>query len=101
GDRLAKRDGAVTLRDRLARGESIAEVMGRLCASLGLAGCRTAADVLERLDPASLVREPWVVDLPGCARSPLPLGAPPEIQAALSHGDSPTTPITHQAPLSI
>ena len=65
GDRLAKRDGAVTLRDRLARGESIAEVMGRLGASLGLAGCRTAADVLERWDPASLVREPWVVDLPG------------------------------------
>jgi glutamyl-tRNA synthetase len=65
GARLAKRDGAVTLRDRYAQGESVAEVVGRIGDSLGLAGCRTAADVLERWDPATLPREPWVVQLPG------------------------------------
>ncbi|EWS80338.1 glutamyl-Q tRNA(Asp) ligase [Brachybacterium phenoliresistens] len=64
GARLAKRDGAVTLRDRLARGESAGDVMARIGLSLGLPGCRTAADVLERWDPATLPREPWVVDLP-------------------------------------
>lgn len=64
GARLAKRDGAVTLRDRLERGESAAEVVGRIGESLGLTGCRSATDVLERWDPATLPREPWVVDLP-------------------------------------
>lgn len=64
GARLAKRDGAVTLRDRLALGESAADVVGRIGDSLGVPGCRTAADVLERWDPATLPREPWVVDLP-------------------------------------
>lgn len=64
GARLAKRDGAVTLRDRLERGESAAEVVERIGLSLGLPGCRSARDVLERWDPATLPREPWVVDLP-------------------------------------
>lgn len=64
GARLAKRDGAVTLRDRNERGEGVAEVVGRIGDSLGLTGCRTAADVLERWDPATLPREPWVVRLP-------------------------------------
>lgn len=64
GARLAKRDGAVTLRDRLARGESAGDVVERIGDSLGVPGCRTARDVLERWDPASLPREPWVVDLP-------------------------------------
>lgn len=63
GARLAKRDGAVTLRDRLARGESAADVVERIGDSLGLPGCRTAADVLERWAPQSLPRVPWVVDL--------------------------------------
>ncbi|MGP9537350.1 tRNA glutamyl-Q(34) synthetase GluQRS [Brachybacterium sp. AOP43-C2-M15] len=64
GARLAKRDGAVTLRDRLERGESAAAVVDRIGASLGLVGCRSAGDVLERWDPAALPREPWVVELP-------------------------------------
>ncbi|MGO1408585.1 MAG: tRNA glutamyl-Q(34) synthetase GluQRS [Brachybacterium sp.] len=64
GERLAKRDGAVTLRDRLERGESVAEVMGEIGESLGLPGCRTAADVLERWDPASLSPRPWVLEPP-------------------------------------
>ncbi|WP_193105174.1 tRNA glutamyl-Q(34) synthetase GluQRS [Brachybacterium sp. FME24] len=64
GTRLAKRDGAVTLRDRLEGGEAIADVVGRIGDSLGLPGCRIAADVLERWDPSTLDRAPWVVDLP-------------------------------------
>lgn len=64
GERLAKRDGAVTLRDRHARGESAGDVVGRIGESLGLSGCRSAADVLARWDPATLPAEPWVVDLP-------------------------------------
>lgn len=65
GARLAKRDGAVTLRDRLERGESAAGVVGRIGDSLGLPGCRTAADVLARWDPSTLVQATWVVELPG------------------------------------
>lgn len=64
GARLAKRDGAVTLRDRVERGESAAQVVERIGESLGVPGCRTAADVLNSWDPAALVREPWVVQLP-------------------------------------
>jgi glutamyl-tRNA synthetase len=64
GARLAKRDGAITLRDRFARGESTADVVQRIGGSLGLPGCRSAQDVLERWDPATLSHRPWVVDLP-------------------------------------
>jgi glutamyl-tRNA synthetase len=64
GARLAKRDGAVTLRDRLARGESAADVVERIGDSLGIAGCRSATDVLARWEPSGLVRRPWIVDLP-------------------------------------
>ena len=39
-------------------------MMGRIGDSLGLPDCRSAADVLARWDPASLVHEPWVVELP-------------------------------------
>ena len=64
GARLAKRDGAVTLRDRLAQGESVGDVVGRIGQSLGIAGSRSAADILGRWEPASMARSPWVVDLP-------------------------------------
>ncbi len=40
GERLAKRDGAVTLSDRRARGESPDQVRTMLAASLGLVGTR-------------------------------------------------------------
>ena len=64
GVRLAKRDGAVTLRDRLAAGEDAGDGVERIGDSLGVPGCRTAADLLARWDPETLSREPWVVDLP-------------------------------------
>ena len=62
GDRLAKRHGAVTLADLAADGITPAEVLGRLAASVGWCGESerpTAADLLGRLDWASLPRTPW------------------------------------------
>ena len=60
GARLAKRDGAVTLRDRLDKGESPEDVAETIGNSLGLPGCRCARDILEAFNPESLSREPWV-----------------------------------------
>jgi glutamyl-tRNA synthetase len=65
GARLAKRDGAVTLEERLARGERVEDLVGWMAASTGLtdtaAPLRTG-ELLERFDPARLAREPtrWV-----------------------------------------
>lgn len=62
GTRLAKRDGAVTLDDRNAMGQSDTMVRGMLAASLGLAEPGTGpplADIAARFDPASLPRDPW------------------------------------------
>jgi glutamyl-tRNA synthetase len=64
GARLAKRHGAVTLADRLALGESPADVLAALARSLGLAAPAervTAAGLVERFDPGSLPLEPTVV----------------------------------------
>jgi glutamyl-tRNA synthetase len=57
GARLAKRHGAVTLEERLALGETAADVRAGLAASIGL--CRpherpTAPALVERFDPAAL-----------------------------------------------
>jgi len=64
GRRLAKRDGAVTLTDRLALGETAADVRAVLAVSLGLAdpGERPSpADLVARFDVAVLPRAPWVM----------------------------------------
>jgi glutamyl-tRNA synthetase len=62
GRRLAKRHGAVTLADRRAvRGETPAEALAWMAASLGLAAPGepvTPAMLLERFDPARLPRSP-------------------------------------------
>jgi glutamyl-tRNA synthetase len=63
GERLSKRHGAVTLADRAALGETPADALAWMAASLGLAapGERpTAADLLPGFDPATLPREPTV-----------------------------------------
>jgi glutamyl-tRNA synthetase len=65
GARLAKRHGAVTLADLEARGIGADEVRGRLAASLGLVEPGEPAPVetlLERFDPSTLPRTPWIVD---------------------------------------
>ena len=63
GRRLSKRDGAVTLADRTELGEDVAEVVGMLAGSAGLAepGERLdAATVADRFALPRLVRDPWV-----------------------------------------
>ncbi|OMH34865.1 tRNA glutamyl-Q(34) synthetase GluQRS [Tersicoccus sp. Bi-70] len=59
GARLAKRDGAVTLRELTEDGVAVADVVGMIADSLDLRGARTAAAMLERFDPAALPRHPW------------------------------------------
>jgi glutamyl-tRNA synthetase len=63
GARLAKRHGAVTLTDRLAAGQTVAGVVGRLAASVGLADPDeelTAVELVDRFDPDRLARRPWI-----------------------------------------
>lgn len=60
GERLAKRDGAVTRADLESRG---VDVFGVITASLGWAGS-SPADLLPTFDPARVPSEPWVFDPP-------------------------------------
>jgi glutamyl-tRNA synthetase len=63
GERLAKRHGAVTLADRAALGETPADALAWMAASVGLATpdeCPTAADLTPRFDPSTLARQPTV-----------------------------------------
>ena len=64
GARLAKRHGAVTLADRMAAGESPAEVRAALARSVGLATAGelpTLHELLDRFDPSALPTEPTVL----------------------------------------
>ncbi|HRW36653.1 MAG: tRNA glutamyl-Q(34) synthetase GluQRS [Acidimicrobiales bacterium] len=64
GQRLAKRDGAVTLEEQVAAGRSAGEVVAILARSLGLdvpeASVRPA-DLVARFDPARIARDPWTL----------------------------------------
>lgn len=65
GARLAKRDGAVGLDDRIALGETPAEVRSMLARSAGLRDATpvdSAGDLADRFDPATLSTEPWRID---------------------------------------
>jgi glutamyl-tRNA synthetase len=65
GDRLAKRDGAVTLADRLAHGETAVDVRARLATSLGLCapGERPSlGELLQRFDPIRLPTVAWTLN---------------------------------------
>jgi len=67
GRRLAKRDGAVTLQDRLALGETPLDVANLLLRSLGFEFVETIRDldaIAEHFDPVSLPRDPWVYEPP-------------------------------------
>jgi len=64
GQRLAKRDGAVSLADLAHLGVGPADVLGRLAASLDLAAPDepvTVGVLLQRFEPLQLPRVPWVV----------------------------------------
>jgi glutamyl-tRNA synthetase len=76
GDRLAKRDGAVTLADRIELGQSAIEVRSLLAASVGLchpAERPTLEELLRRFDPARLPRSPWQIPVDGLERNDLGL----------------------------
>jgi glutamyl-tRNA synthetase len=63
GVRLAKRDGAVTLSDRIALGESVDGVRSMLAHSLGLSERNelvSMSDLVVRFDVSRLTRAPWV-----------------------------------------
>jgi len=61
GKRLAKRDGAVTLADQLALGNSPDRVAAALACSLGYPPV-SPAELLDGFDPAHLPGEPWILD---------------------------------------
>lgn len=63
GVRLAKRDGAVTLRQLGDLGWTPADIVELLARSLGMAGVRSAHEFLAAFDPATLPREPWLLDV--------------------------------------
>ena len=58
GRRLAKRDGAVTLREML-RENSAEEVVAHIAESLGCAGVSSVQKLREVFDPVQLSRQPW------------------------------------------
>ncbi|MFJ2619898.1 tRNA glutamyl-Q(34) synthetase GluQRS [Glutamicibacter sp. NPDC087344] len=60
GQRLAKRDGAVTLEEITEQGVRPAELRAFLLESLGLPGQELQA-ALKAFNPAALPREPWIV----------------------------------------
>jgi glutamyl-tRNA synthetase len=59
GQRLAKRDGAVTLREMLLH-EPVHHIIEKLAASLGYPGVSTLKKLLEVFRPEDLPREPLV-----------------------------------------
>ncbi|MBB5913555.1 glutamyl-tRNA synthetase [Nocardia transvalensis] len=61
GKRLAKRDGAVTLADRAALGETPRHVFALLADSLGYTGS-TPTELLKDFRPDTLPREAWRLD---------------------------------------
>jgi glutamyl-tRNA synthetase len=78
GQRLAKRDGAVTLTQLAAIGLGPEAVLGLLAGSLGLARpgeAVTVGDLVDRFDPATLPREPWVVQATDPLTADQPSGA--------------------------
>ncbi|MFN8049912.1 MAG: tRNA glutamyl-Q(34) synthetase GluQRS [Acidimicrobiales bacterium] len=62
GERLAKRHGAVTLADRVALGDEVADVVAYLLASCGSPETSSAAAAATAFDPRRIPREPVVAD---------------------------------------
>lgn len=61
GQRLAKRDGAVTLRDLIAAGWSVADVINYIARSIGATTpVETLEDLTQQFRPQALSRDPWV-----------------------------------------
>lgn len=60
GERLSKRDGAVTLRELIGGGARVSDIVGEMAASLGYSGCASTQELLEKFDPSSVITEPYV-----------------------------------------
>ncbi|APT83833.1 tRNA glutamyl-Q(34) synthetase GluQRS [Corynebacterium aquilae] len=60
GKRLAKRDGAVTLRQMLDGGMTTQQVLSQLGESIGIAGASTVQELLEGFDPDRVPRKPFI-----------------------------------------
>ncbi|MEU7629800.1 tRNA glutamyl-Q(34) synthetase GluQRS [Nocardia sp. NPDC049220] len=72
GQRLAKRDGAVTLADRRALGNTPGQIVATLAASLDCTAT-SASELLAHFNAGKLPREPWILDVNGllqCSRCP-------------------------------
>ncbi len=66
GDRLAKRDGAVTIDDRVALGESELDVLNHLLSSLQLPNIESVDEldqIIRHFRPSALPTSPWIFDL--------------------------------------
>lgn len=64
-DRLAKRDGAVTLTQLIDAGWSVGDVVSQIGASLGITNPgRTVTELAGQFDPALMPREPWIFTPP-------------------------------------
>ena len=66
GNRLAKRDGAVTLSDRLMLGESELDVLNQLLSSLAIPNIgsfQELHEIVQEFEPRSLPTSAWVFDL--------------------------------------
>lgn len=59
GNRLAKRDGAVTLRDMLAH-RTITEIIGQLASSVGVEGATSADELMRKFEPDMLSGEKFL-----------------------------------------
>lgn len=65
GQRLAKRDGAVTLR-RMLESMALSDVVGQLAASVGVPGVTDLSKVLNRFELRNLSRDPYIWPDGGC-----------------------------------
>ena len=66
GNRLAKRDGAVTLEDRLMIGESELDVLNNLRSSLtnpNIVSIQELHEIVQDFEPGNLPTSAWVFDL--------------------------------------
>jgi glutamyl-tRNA synthetase len=62
GKRLAKRDGAVTLKQRTADGESPSQTLSLIASSIGLCEPSESVDCMNlvaRFNPTNIPRHPW------------------------------------------
>ncbi len=60
GQRLSKRDGAVTLTQLAAKGITVKDVLRIIAESVGVAECESATDFLQRVDLTAIALTPWI-----------------------------------------